>query len=173
MSDRDVSQGLYRQLRKMHGITCRICGEEGVDYHHIIPLSHGGTNEINNFIPLCHKHHMMVHGCREQAGLRARGNCRGGRPRKIPANYKDILCRYVHGEIGRAECQLMLDMGKHSKLQDTVWYKEYLNEMGINTAHNTVDVLSKNGTLAVGRFCGFIEYKDGTIENLYWGEDDC
>jgi hypothetical protein len=32
-----------------------------LDRHHIVPVSNGGTNEIENLTTLCHAHHKLMH----------------------------------------------------------------------------------------------------------------
>jgi len=45
------------------GSKCRRCGATtNIEYHHIKPLSHGGTNDLKNIIPLCAKCHKEIHG---------------------------------------------------------------------------------------------------------------
>lgn len=47
--------------RKAFGDACMICGwDVHVDVHHIIPMRHGGTNNIDNLIVLCPNHHRMA-----------------------------------------------------------------------------------------------------------------
>lgn len=54
---------MRNMLPKKLGTVCRNCGSsEGVEYHHIKPLSHGGTNDLNNIVPLCGKCHSALHG---------------------------------------------------------------------------------------------------------------
>ena len=44
------------------GRRCCICGElHGVETHHIIPITEGGTDDIDNAIPLCPNCHDEVH----------------------------------------------------------------------------------------------------------------
>ena len=41
---------------------CVLCGStENLEHHHVIPLSLGGSNEEDNIITLCAKHHVQVH----------------------------------------------------------------------------------------------------------------
>jgi len=47
-----------REAKERHGNECYMCEEEiKIHIHHIIPLSAGGTNHIDNLIPLCPKCH--------------------------------------------------------------------------------------------------------------------
>lgn len=41
---------------------CAICGTtENVQSHHLFEYSFGGTADPNNFVTLCHFHHVAVH----------------------------------------------------------------------------------------------------------------
>lgn len=40
---------------------CIVCGEMGVDLHHIKSRGAGGRDTVENLIPLCRKHHTMIH----------------------------------------------------------------------------------------------------------------
>ena len=44
-------------------LPCELCGWDVTvrDIHHIIPVSKGGKNEINNLIVVCPNHHRMIH----------------------------------------------------------------------------------------------------------------
>ena len=49
--------------RKTYGRLCAFCGFEFfVENHHIIHKAKGGTDDIENLIPLCPNHHHMAHG---------------------------------------------------------------------------------------------------------------
>ena len=164
-----IPYGVRETLKQVYGTRCHICGAEGVEYHHIIPLSWGGTNDINNFLALCHEHHLMVHGVRNQKGFRRGDLPHGGRHRKIPENYKEILDLFIHGRIGRDECKKKLGVSSSTALTDRVWYKEYLEELGIEVCRNLVDVIAKNGDLKFGKECGYIKYKGkARREPIFW-----
>lgn len=56
----------WEQIRnkvfEIHGHKCKICGDiNDIHVHHIIPISQGGTNVIENLIPLCKKCHESQH----------------------------------------------------------------------------------------------------------------
>lgn len=51
-----------KKLREELGEECYNCGsKEGIEYHHVVPISVGGTNNIKNFVPLCSKCHIAAH----------------------------------------------------------------------------------------------------------------
>ncbi len=46
---------------------CRNCGStQDLDVHHIVPLSRGGTNHLDNLVTLCRRCHTGVHPHMEQ-----------------------------------------------------------------------------------------------------------
>lgn len=49
--------------RILKHLSCEICGwnEAPRDLHHIIPVSDGGKNKLNNVIIVCPNHHRMFH----------------------------------------------------------------------------------------------------------------
>ncbi len=58
--------------RKLLISRCAICGEEAKEVHHISPkelainnlVEHLPINHKSNLVPLCYKHHQMVHNCK-------------------------------------------------------------------------------------------------------------
>ena len=58
-------EGLIVDLCKRDHYRCRICDKSviagGIDPHHIIHLSQGGSDEIDNLILLCRVCHIKVH----------------------------------------------------------------------------------------------------------------
>ena len=125
------------------GCVCVNCGRDNsqiaVEYHHIVPLVLGGTNNLGNIVPLCNDCHKLAHGARTIRKIsHAHGNV-GGRPRFKPVdNYKEILDRFIRGEIGKTECQKLVGM-KAGKLNDMDFYHDYLEEKNIIHMRNLVD----------------------------------
>ncbi len=51
-----------QQVFEIWGKKCYVCGsEKNLTIHHIKPKSRGGSNDINNFIPLCRSCHDDFH----------------------------------------------------------------------------------------------------------------
>jgi hypothetical protein len=52
------------------GVKCANCESvEGLEYHHIIPLSIGGSNLLSNYVCLCYKCHALIHGRKKAINL--------------------------------------------------------------------------------------------------------
>lgn len=51
---------IYRHFPIKH---CEICNwsETTCDLHHVLPVSKGGKNEVNNLISVCPNHHRLIH----------------------------------------------------------------------------------------------------------------
>lgn len=47
--------------RKLANYTCQICGGEGLDAHHLIPVEQGGSDEQSNLICVCRSCHQKIH----------------------------------------------------------------------------------------------------------------
>jgi 5-methylcytosine-specific restriction endonuclease McrA len=54
---------LRRRVYERDNHTCSNCGRSGVALHahHIVPLSRGGSNSINNLKTLCEDCHKLIH----------------------------------------------------------------------------------------------------------------
>lgn len=147
------------ELKRICGTHCVNCGsDQGIEYHHVVPLEIGGNDTLTNIVPLCHACHRAVthHQHRLKYYGRATG---GGRPRKIPQNYKDILADYFHCRIGKAETVKRLGL-KDNRITSYPWYIETRQELGIVQHRNNIDLHAKKGI--VSRSKGWIEYADGS-----------
>lgn len=146
------------------GCTCGNCGRDNteipIEYHHIVPLALGGTNNINNLVALCTDCHKLAHGARVIHKMRHEHGNLGGRPRFQPVdNYREILDRFIRGEIGKSECQKLLGM-KAGKLNDMDFYHEYLEELGIVHMRNMVDAI-RTDNFSDTRIVSYVVYNDG------------
>jgi HNH endonuclease len=57
-----------RKQRRMLRAMYRTCAHphcdttfDWCDIHHVIPWEHGGATDLHNLVPLCSKHHHLVH----------------------------------------------------------------------------------------------------------------
>lgn len=51
---------------------CVFCGTAiGIEHHHLVPLSFGGTDTEDNILSVCGTHHGLLHGVRRTPDIRA------------------------------------------------------------------------------------------------------
>lgn len=159
-------------LREELGEECFYCNShENIEYHHVIPLFVGGDNRLNNILPICNACHKKIHfatrsGRRDKyKNFKHEGRPRIGKPQGIDEYLND----YVFGKIGLTDCAILLNTGRKKKtLRDYSWFPEYLESIGVKNFRNNVDILDKKGKLAKGNKVGWVEYLDGTREELFW-----
>ena len=139
----DFANPTFRRIMKENlKNECINCGSTvGIEYHHVVPLSLGGTNRLTNIVPVCHACHMAAHTGRHAMKYDKSRQMHTGRYYKTP--YEDCVEAfemYAGGEIGRKECEEMSNMGKTSKIYDSPAFKRFKNEYGIISFKNTRDV---------------------------------
>lgn len=159
------SSAFRRKLKKELGTTCCNCDcTKNIEYHHIVPLTLGGTNKFTNIVPLCQECHYKAHE------KRVVKNYKGGRPKKFKyEDIKDIVDDYFNCRIGKSEACRLIGMKPGNK---STWYiitKEYKEENGIVTSRNNIDIILSNKLilanegpeLSENRILGYIKYKNG------------
>ena len=151
------------------GKVCYNCGsDEGIELHHIVPLKLGGTNNISNIAVLCHRCHCAAHYGQHIRDYQNKANLTG-RPHKVADEaITDAFEDLIAGKIGRAECKERLKLSQKSKISDMSAYKNFLKDRGIKSVKNNIDIImNRRGFIKTGETIGYIEYKDGTIEDIY------
>ncbi|MCM1222896.1 MAG: HNH endonuclease [Lachnospiraceae bacterium] len=159
-----------RKLIQTLGTICANCGSKiNIEYHHIVPITVGGTNRLTNFVPLCHNCHELIHGVRNIRTIR--GTINYGRKRKAPPeNYIEVLDKYLDGQIGKKDCEKLLGLTGTQKLNDKSWFKEYLKERNIVEYKNRIDMLNAEKCKRkdhTGEFVSKITFSDGTQKIKY------
>lgn len=158
-----------RRIIEHCGDRCSNCGSEtGIEYHHIVPLAVGGTNNLSNFVALCYKCHKVAHGY-DMAKESAKNGKHGGRPqRTLPENATEIFDDYVWGRIDKDEAENLLGVTKGGKLNDVKQFKAYLKDKGIEKHQNLIkSKASKNPKLEDGMVLARIRFTDGTVTEIY------
>lgn len=160
---------LRLMVANMNGAVCCNCGsKECIEYHHIVPLAVGGTNRITNYVALCHKCHCAAHygrHIRDYQNKKISGRPHNTSEEEITSAIEEL----IQGKIGRAECKKRVGLSGSSKIVDMSFYKRYIKEKGIKTVKNNIDIiLKRRGFLRDGEVIGYVEYKDGTLTELYW-----
>ena len=55
-------QDIRQKVFETYGYRCMLCGSyEQINVHHVIPISRGGCNDIENLVPLCQSCHKKLH----------------------------------------------------------------------------------------------------------------
>lgn len=153
------------------GSVCCNCGStQNIHYHHIVPLSLGGTNKLTNIVPICEECHGKAHGGRKMNCMHE--NSMDGRPKLAPPDgYEEIIDGYLFGKYGKSECQKLLGMKKGQKINDKSYFKEYLKENKIVEHKNMIDVLycdknNKGKKRDPDKVVAYIKYSDGSKYKL-------
>ena len=153
-------------LRENLGDVCCNCGShENIEYHHIVPLSLGCTNNISNIVPLCYSCHRSAHYGRDIQKYRKKPKTTG-RPiiHSLDEEKEKVLWDWAKGRIGARELKLHIGLTNGAKVKESRLYKDFIQKHGIKNIRNTFDVIVANGNMTNGRVTSVIEYNNGNIE---------
>lgn len=155
------------QMKKVHPPVCNNCGSKGsVEYHHVVPLKLGGTNNLLNIVPLCHKCHKAAHNGRHMSHYADTTNAGRKSTASIEKDSK-VFDMFIGGEIGNLKCCELLGYSPKSRIRERAVFKEYIKSKGIARVRNIIDVSATNRPgLNYGDVVGEIEYTDGRIEPM-------
>jgi len=107
-----------------------------LEFHHLIPVSEGGTDDYDNIILLCGCCHAVVHG---KTFNPQKPNC------KTSIDYesaKPILAAYFANQIGSKETKEKLHLSQKTHLSESSLYKRYKREHNITNFYNNVDLVN-------------------------------
>ena len=132
---------------------CVLCGTtENLHHHHVIPKVKGGTDDEDNFITLCEKHHEMIHNIQqcddffELARLgRERAKLRGVRFGAKPKHehlYNEIIKLYMEGN-GYGTIAKKLDISRGT-------VQSIIKRLGIGRGPQLVYKKDKKGQFLLG-----------------------
>lgn len=159
-----------RMLREVMPPVCGNCGsDENVEYHHIVPLSIGGTNRLTNIVPLCNRCHKAFHCGQHISKYKNTENM--GRPRKatLTPEVEEILWDWANGKIGHSECKELLGYSKSTHIKDIPLYRDFIKKNGIKNVKNTLDILCANGKPRYESQVSVIAYADSNVTINYYG----
>lgn len=153
-----------RMKEECGSICCNCSSQNNIEYHHIVPLSLGGTNSLSNIVPLCHKCHKVAHNGRHITEY-ADTSKSGRKPMATIENNSYIFDMFIGGEIGNKKCNELLGYSKRTTIKDRPEFKRYLKSKGIKTVRNIVDVAftTRKDPVKEGDIVGMIEYNDGRM----------
>lgn len=132
-----ISKYIKRKVSEHWNHQCSVCGRNDyLEFHHLIPVSKGGTDDYDNIILLCAYCHAAVHG---------RTLTSSTPHRKASIDYeeaKPILAAYFANEIGTRETKEKLNLSQKTHLSESSVYKRYKREHNITKFYNNVDLIN-------------------------------
>ena len=176
----EYERQILPKLRKERASkTCVNCGTDmEIEFHHIVPLAYGGTNNLSNIVPLCHQCHWSIHSNKHRRDVRSKALLsKAGRPRK---QYSDeqiaYMLKYLECKIGKKELMKKAGLTDY-RTSCNLKIKSLKNHLGIIRFKNNIDMYASHGRDStkqyrqVGDIVGYAEYRDGTkITYRYFAE---
>ena len=135
-----------KMLKDKLGDKCANCGSKDlVEYHHVVPLVHGGTNNLGNIVPLCHECHLKAHDKHNHGDTYKKAKEDGRVGRKHKMSYKECLPyleAYFSNKIGAFEFKGKCKFKPGTKLSNIGYVKHCKKEHNIEHFYNNVDLLA-------------------------------
>lgn len=139
-----ISKATKRKVAEFWKNKCAICGNNDfLEFHHIIPVAAGGTDDYDNLILLCACCHAKVHN---RTFNPQKPNC------KTSTDYetaKPILDLYFSNQIGTKETKERLHLSQKTHLTKSSLYKRYKREHNIDKFYNNVDLINSKRRIHV------------------------
>lgn len=162
-----LKSGFYERTL---GKACVNCGStEMIEYHHIVPICVGGTNNVSNIAPVCNRCHKAIHGEKDYRSYKL--TQRYKRPIKETEDNVGIydldIQKYIQCKITK---EALIEILGVKSLNNSAYYKRYLKAHGIKLVVNKVASMieSLEYPPPVNTEIGFIIYNSGKVENIYY-----
>lgn len=145
-----VKPSFRDKMKEELGEICVNCGSsEYIEYHHIVPLIHGGTNNITNIVPLCTDCHNAAHNKHIHGEGYKKAREEGKVGRKHKKTYEECLpfiTAYFECRIGAKELKERCGYAEGTKLSARAYIKRYKKEHNIpKDFYNHIDLLASQG----------------------------
>ena len=143
----EFAKDSFRQILKDKlGDKCANCGSKDlVEYHHVVPLVHGGTNNLGNIVPLCHECHLKAHDKHSHGDAYKKAKEDGRIGKKHKMSYEECLPyleAYFSNKIGTFEFKEKCKFKPGTKMSNIGYVKRYKKEHNIKHFYNNVDLLA-------------------------------
>lgn len=154
-------------LKRFNG-KCASCGnDDELEIHHIVPLCLGGTNNLTNLVPLCHRCHKAAH-CGQHLSHYSPKKPSGRKSNLNEAEAESVLGKFFCGKIGTAEVKRLFGWSDKNRITDAPQFKKYVKIHGIASYRNNVDIVEKRSNLYPGRIVGYVVYTDGRRTDMIY-----
>ena len=166
--------GFKKALVELHGSRCVNCGsDENIEFHHIVPLAIGGTNNYGNVVPLCWRCHKAIHRGITIDDLKDGKSNNAGRKRIDKELAYDVFEKFIGGEIGNRKANELLGYKSYlTRMNNRTQFKDFLKERGIKSVRNNIDIVGSISPdkLLDGCPVGMIKYENGYCEYMKYND---
>lgn len=161
---------LKKQILEHCGTVCANCGSDrDVEYHHIVPLSNGGSIRPSNVVALCTICHLKAHGKLKYYNS---WTCKYEMKMDKPENADVTIEKFLKGEISKYD--VYEEWGIADKvLHQISFFNRYLNRHNIVSYRNFINLV-KNRRANTSKddkeytyLASIIIYRDGIEERYY------
>lgn len=132
-----LTKVVKRKISECWNHKCAVCDQNDyLEFHHLIPLSEGGSDDYDNIILLCARCHAVIHNRTFNPN---KPNC------KTSIDYetaKPVLAAYFANQIGAKETKEKLNLSQKTHLTESSLYKRYKREHNIGKFYNNVDLIN-------------------------------
>ena len=147
-----VKPSFRTKMKEELGGICVNCGSsEHIEYHHIVPLVHGGTNNMTNIVPLCWNCHQKAHNKHIHGEAYKKAKEEGKVGRKHKKTYEECLpwiTAYFECRIGTKELKEKCGYSEKVKLSQAAYIKRYKKEHNVpKDFYNNIDLLEAQGRI--------------------------
>jgi len=162
---------LRQQVIEYCGTTCANCGSDReIEYHHIVPLSNGGTNQVRNFVALCSVCHLKAHGKLKYRNVWPRENAfEMEKPEGVDATIE----KFLKGELSKGDVCRAWGIRQDVTLHRIPFFRKYLEHHQVVSYKNFVDLRKNHRANSDGNdeeityLASVVIYYDGTEERYY------
>ena len=145
---RQATKFSHDLLKELKGTICCNCGldcKDNIIFHHIVPISIGGNDAINNIVPVCSVCHGMIHygetralklhsdlikAGMEKAKLEGKHIGRKETTfQDLPKNFGEYIEKVDHGPMNIAEAARQLKISRPTFYKYREIYYNYYNNL--------------------------------------------
>lgn len=162
---------LKQQIIEHCGTVCANCGSsQEIEYHHIVPLSNGGTNRVSNYVALCSVCHLKAHG---KLKYRNVWSCENEIKIDKPDNVNEVINKFLNGELSKGDICQEWGIRQDTTLHRISFFRRYLERHEIVSYKNFVDLVkNRRANTATDDqeriyLASIIIFYDGTEERYY------
>ena len=160
-----------QQIIEQCGSVCVNCGSDrDVEYHHIVPLSNGGSIRAGNVVALCSICHLKAHGKLKYRNVWSRDK---EIALKKPDGADADIANFLQGAMSKGDICRKWGLGQETTLHRIDFFRKYLVQHNIVSYKNFVELRKNHRANAANNdeesnyLASVVICGDGTEERYY------